>query len=228
MNEENTRCLYQQEKGQMHQPVGGKGPFNRRRSTPAPDRANTQWSLGLSHDAFTNGRRFRVLAVVDDYTRECLALVPHTSLSGLQVARELDAICRRGIPRIIVSANGNFLTLMAISEWFEQTGINLLFLPPRPFAQDAFVKGFIRRFRQACLDGTRFSTLNEVHSAIKTWKKEYHAHLKRSALRNTAPTEPPEPDAYPGQEFLKSSGLASMTRLPWLPPRTAKSSRNGG
>jgi putative transposase len=67
-----------------------------------PNGANERWSLDFVSDAFTDGRRFRVLAVVDDYTRECLALVADTSLSGLRVARELDAlIMRRGRPMTI-------------------------------------------------------------------------------------------------------------------------------
>ncbi len=83
-------------------------------SHPRPDRANVRWSLDFVSDAFTDGRRFRVLAVVDDYTRECLALVADTSLSGLRVTRELDASARyRGRPATIVSDNGTELTSMA-------------------------------------------------------------------------------------------------------------------
>ena len=71
-----------------------------------PDRANVRWSLDFLSDTISDGRRFRVLAIVDDYTRECLALVADTSLSGLRVARELDAIIRlRGRPGTIVSDN---------------------------------------------------------------------------------------------------------------------------
>jgi putative transposase len=73
--------------------------------------------------AFTDGRRFRVLAVVDDFTRECLTLVPDTSISGLRVARELDAIIAvRGEPRTCVSDNGTELTSMAILAWTRSGG----------------------------------------------------------------------------------------------------------
>ncbi|PAQ07701.1 hypothetical protein CIT26_20585 [Mesorhizobium temperatum] len=72
----------------------------------APGRMNERWSLDFVSDAFTDGRRFRVLAVVDDFTRECLALVADTSLSGARVVWELDAvIARRGRSRTIVSDN---------------------------------------------------------------------------------------------------------------------------
>jgi putative transposase len=75
-------------------------------------------------DALACGRRFRILAVVDDFTRECLALVVDTSLSGARVARELDAIIAvRGKPLMIVSDNGTELTSMAILKWTQDSGI---------------------------------------------------------------------------------------------------------
>lgn len=80
--------------------------------------------LDFGSDAFTDGRRFRVLAVVDDFTRECVALIADISLSGLRVTRELDTvIARRGRPRTIVSDNGTELTSMAILRWCQQTRI---------------------------------------------------------------------------------------------------------
>jgi putative transposase len=83
---------------------GRKRALGTRRPMLVPDRANASWSLDFVYDTFTDGRRFRVLAVVDDYTRECLALIADTSLSGLRVVRELDAIIRwRGRPDTIVS-----------------------------------------------------------------------------------------------------------------------------
>ena len=88
-----------------------------------PQGPNQRWSLDFLSDALTDGRRFRILAIVDDFTRECLALVADTSLSGLRVARELDAvIARRGRPAMIVSDNGTELTSMAILRWSQEPG----------------------------------------------------------------------------------------------------------
>ena len=81
-------------------------------------RANARWSLDFVHDQFACGRRFRVLNVVDDVTRECLAAIPDTSISGRRVARELTALIeRRGKPGMIVSDNGTKLTSNAILKW---------------------------------------------------------------------------------------------------------------
>ena len=83
-----------------------------------PHRANARRSVDFVSDAFTNGRRFRVLAVIDDYTRECLALIADTSLSGARVVRELDAIIAwLGRPATIVSDNGTELTSIVVLRW---------------------------------------------------------------------------------------------------------------
>jgi len=97
MNHKKLRRLYAEEKLQVRKRGGRKRPM------VLPGRTNERWSLDFVSDAFTDGRRFRVLAVVDDYSRECLALVADTSLSGLRVTRELDALIHlRGKPVTVV------------------------------------------------------------------------------------------------------------------------------
>ena len=91
-----------------------------------PSGPNQRWSLDFASDCFTDGRRFRILAIVDDFTRESLALIPDTSLSGTRVARELDAlIARRGRPKSCVSDNGTELTSVAILTWSQVSGVEL-------------------------------------------------------------------------------------------------------
>jgi putative transposase len=101
MNLKKLRRLYSEEKLQVRKRGGRKRALGTRRPMVLPQAANERWSLDFISDAFTDGRRFRVLAVVDDFTRECLTLIADTSLSGTRVARELDAIiARRGRPRV--------------------------------------------------------------------------------------------------------------------------------
>jgi putative transposase len=89
-----------------------------------PQGANQRWSLDFVSDVLADGRRFRVLVIVDDFTRECLALVVDTSVSGRRVARELDAIVAvRSKPLMIVSDNGTELTSHAIMRWQEERGV---------------------------------------------------------------------------------------------------------
>ena len=106
------------------------------------------------------GRRFRILAIVDDFTRECLALVADTSLPGLRVARELDAvISRRGRPAMIVSDNGTELTSMTMLRWSQEKGIEWHYIAPGKPQQNAFVESFNGRLRDECLNETLFTSL---------------------------------------------------------------------
>ena len=151
---------------------------------------NARWSLDFVSDTFTDGRRFRVLAVVDDYTREGLALIADTSLSGLRVVRELDAIIRwRGRPATIVSDNGTELTSMAVLRWCQQSGVEWHYIAPGKPTQNAFVESFNGRFRDECLNDTLYSTLSEARSTISSWREDYNQHRPHSALGNITPAE---------------------------------------
>jgi putative transposase len=155
-----------------------------------PDEVNARWSLDFVGDALTDGRRFRVLAVVDDFSRECLALVADNSLSGPRVVRELDAIIScRGRPSAIVSDNGTELTSMAILRWCQQTGVEWHYIAPGKPTQNGFIESFNDRFRDECLNETLFSTLPEARAAIKAWKEDYNYQRPHSALGNIPPAE---------------------------------------
>jgi putative transposase len=107
---------------QVRRRGGRKRALGTRAPMTLPQGPNQRWSLDFLSDAFADGRRFRILAIVDDFTRECLALVPDTSLPGLRVVRELDTlIASRGRPAMCVSDNGTELTGMAILRWSQQT-----------------------------------------------------------------------------------------------------------
>jgi putative transposase len=115
MNHKKQRRLYREEKLQGRKCGGRKRALGTRRPMLVPEAVNRRWSLDFVSSALTDVRRFRILAVVDDYSREYLTLVADTSLSGLRVARELDAlIAWRDRPKMVVSDNGTELTSMAI------------------------------------------------------------------------------------------------------------------
>lgn len=152
MNQKKLRRLYREEKLQVRRRGGRKRALVTRRPILVPDRTNVRWSLDFVSDAFTDGRRFRVLAVVDDFSRECLALVADTSLSGLRVTRELDALLAiRGRPATIVSDNGTELTSMAVLKWCQQSGVEWHYIAPGKPMQNGFVESFNGRFRDECL-----------------------------------------------------------------------------
>ncbi|WP_439616897.1 integrase core domain-containing protein, partial [Shinella sp.] len=140
--------------------------------------------------AFTDGRRFRVLAIVDDFTRECLALVADTSLSGLRVTRELDVVmAKRGRPHTIVSDNGTELTSMAILRSCQQTRVEWHYIAPGKPMQNGFVEGFNGSFRDECLNETLFSSLLQARAEITAWKEDYNRQRPHSSLGNITPNE---------------------------------------
>lgn len=106
INLKKLRRLYREERLQVRRRGGRKRALGTRSPMLLPAGPNHRWSLDFMSDAFTDGRRFRVLCVVDDFTRECLALVADTSISGVRVARELDVLIgNRGKPLTVVSDN---------------------------------------------------------------------------------------------------------------------------
>ena len=190
MNLEKLRRLYREEKLQMRRRGGRKRALGTRRPMLLPDAPNIRWSLDFASDALTDGRRFRVLAVVDDSSRECLALVADKSLSGHRVVRELDAaIARRGRPAMVVSDNGRELTSMAILSWCQRTGIQWHYMAPGTPKQNGFVESFNGRFRDELLSETLFLTLSEARQQIRAWQDDYNHHRPHSGLGNMTPAE---------------------------------------
>ena len=190
VNQKKLRRLYREEKLQVRKRGGRKRALGTRRPMLVPERANERWSLDFVSDAFTDGRRFRVLAIVDDFSRECLSLVADTSLSGLRVTRELTAItARRGRPKTIVSDNGTELTSMAVLRWCQETRIDWHYIAPGKPMQNAFVESFNGSFRDELLNETLFSSLAEAHEKITAWKDDYNRHRPHSSLGNLTPEE---------------------------------------
>ena len=136
-----------------------------RRSTAASRccrcvRANQRWSLDFVSDMLLDGRRFRILAIVDDFTRECLCLVADTSPSGARVARELDGlVARRGKPLGCVSDDGTELTSLAILRWSQERGVDWHYIAPSKPTQNAFIESFNGRLRDELLNETLFTSL---------------------------------------------------------------------
>ncbi len=155
-----------------------------------PQGRNQRWSLDFVSDALVDSRRFRILAVVDDFTRECLALVVDSSLSGVRVARELERLAEvRSLPLMIVSDNGTELTSHAILRWQEERGIEWHYIAPGKPQQNGFVESFNGRLRDECLNEHLFGSLKEARQIIEAWKIDYNAHRPHTSLSGLTPTE---------------------------------------
>jgi putative transposase len=162
------------------------------RGDPAPtvSRMNQRWSLDFVHDMLDSGRRIRTLNIVDDFTRECLAIEVDTSLSGRRVARTLDAIAAvRGYPETLVMDNGTELTSVVMLCWARDRRVRLHYIQPGKPTQNAYIESFNGRFRDECLNEHEFTTLAEARSIIEDWRLDYNAARPHQSLSNRTPEE---------------------------------------
>jgi putative transposase len=185
VNHKKFRRIYREEKLQVRRRGGRKRALGTRRPMVVPNGPNQRWSLDFVSDALTDGHRFRILTVVGDHTRENLALVADTSLSGLRVTRELDRlIAARGAPCMIVSDNGTEFTSMAILRWVQETGIDWHYIAPGKPTQNAFIESFNGKLRDECLNETLFRSLAEAREMLEAWQEDYNSqdHIRRWAI----------------------------------------------
>lgn len=188
MNHKKLRRLYREERLQVRRRGGRKRALGSRAPMAIPQGPNQRWSLDFVSDTLTDGRRFRILAVVDDFTRECLCLAADTSLSGIRVARELDAIiAARGRPAMCVSDNGTELTSTAILCWCQETRVEWHYIAPGKPTQNAFIESFNGRLRDELLNETLFVSLAHARAVLAAWRLDYNTIRPHSGLGNLAP-----------------------------------------
>ena len=188
MNPKKLYRLYREEGLSVRRRRGRKRATGTRAPMTIPQAPNQRWSLDFVADVLSWGRRFRVLAVVDDFTREALALVADTSIGGLRVTRELDTlILHRGRPAMIVSDNGTELTSRAVLDWTNRTTVEWHYIAPGKPVQNAFVESFIGKFRDECLNEEIFTSLAEARAVIERWQCDYNQVRPHSAHGGLTP-----------------------------------------
>src|SRR5271166_3481776 len=154
-----------------------------------PHAVNQRWSLDFVSDTLADGRRFRILCVVDDFSRECLATVADTSLSGVRVVRELDRLTlERVTPRVIVSDNGTELTSMAVLSWATDR-VGWHYIQPGKPVQNACIESFNSKLRDECLNEHVFRDLAEARRIIEAWRHDYNWFRPHSSLGALTPRE---------------------------------------
>ena len=182
--------IYREEGLKVRRPGGRKWTLGTRAPMMLPQGLNQRWSLDIVSDALGCGRRFRILCVVDDFTRACLALVADTSLSGARVAREFVAIVAlRGKPLAVVSDNGTELTSTSILRWSQERQVEWHYIAPGKPTQNAFVESFIGRLRDECLNETLFTSMPQARAVLATWRQDYNTIRPHSKLGGCTPAE---------------------------------------
>jgi putative transposase len=183
VNRKRVQRIYREERLTVRRRGGRKRAIGTRRPMEIPLAANQRWSLDFVSDQMTDGRRFRILTVIDNCTRECLALVADTSLSGGRVARELDAVIRqRGRPDTIVSDNGTEYTSNAILGWADDAGVGWHYIAPGKPQQNGYNESFNGRLRDELLNETLFRSLPHARSVLEDWRRDYNEERPHSKL----------------------------------------------
>lgn len=160
MNWKKLYRLYREEALTVRKRGGRKRAIGTRAPMTIPQGPNQRWSLDFVSDALADGRRFRILCVIDDFSRECLATVVDTSISGIRVARELDRIAEmRGFPCMVVSDNGTELTSNAMLKWQEDRQVEWHYIAPGKPMQNGLVESFNGRLRDECLNEHLLGTI---------------------------------------------------------------------
>lgn len=184
VNKKRVQRLYRDKRLTVRRRGGRKRAMGTRRPIETPSAPNQRWSLDFVSDQLTDCRRFRILAVVDDCTGECLALVADTSLSGLRVARELDAIiAKRGYrPDMIVSDNGTGYTSNAILAWADETRVGWHCIAPGKPQQNGSIESFNHRLRDELLNETLFRSLPHAQVVLEAGRHDYNKERPHSKL----------------------------------------------
>lgn len=190
VNHKKVYRIYREEGLQVKQRKRRKRPMGTRSLFRTTEGVNQRWALDFVSDSLMDGRRFRILTVIDEYSRECLALVADMSLSGHRLAQELDRFIEaRGHPEVIVSDNGTEMTSNAILTWQNDTNVQWHYIAPGKPMQNGFIESFNGRLRDECLNQTLFESLDHARVILAQWKEDYNMFRPHSSLRGKTPAE---------------------------------------
>lgn len=158
--------------------------------TPKATRPNQKWSMDFMSAKLLDGRWFRVLTVIDQFTRECLALVADRALNGHRVALALSqVIAERAVPESITADNGSEFSGKAMDAWSYQYGVHLEFIRPGKPIDNGYVESFNGRLRDEFMNVETFFDLSEVREKLERWRQDYNQARPHSALADRSPEE---------------------------------------
>jgi putative transposase len=170
-----------------------------------PSAANHTWAMDFVHDSLLNGRRFRALTIIDQWSRECPAIEVNVSLTGERVASALERLrVTRGLPTVIQSDNGCEFTSRVMDHWAYEHGVKLQFIEPGKPIQNAFIESFNSRLREECLNAEVFVSLDDARRKIEQWRQEYNRERPHSSLGYLTP-----------EAFAALTRSAPATRTAW-------------
>ena len=165
------------------------GPFERK-PLPKPEAANQSWSMDFVSDGLADGRRLRCLTIVDDCTRECVAIEVDTSITGTRVKAVLERLADvRGLPRSITVDHGPEFEGQVLDAWAYERGVQLSFIRPGKPNENPYIESFNGKFRDECLNEHWFITMAQARRTIEAWRIEYNTERPHSSLGDLTPEE---------------------------------------
>lgn len=189
-NHKKTHRLYVEAALQVRKRKKRRRSAIMRRPLVLPSRPNQRWSMDFMSDQLSSGRRIRLFNVIDDFTRQCLAIVVDVSINGQRVARELTRLIDLyGRPEFIVCDNGTEYTSLVMFDWAQRSGVGLQFIQPGKPSQNGFCESFNGRVRDECLNESLFSNLREAQEITAKWRNAYNTERPHSALNWATPNE---------------------------------------
>ena len=157
---------------------------------PSPARANQRWSMDFVSDRLADGRWFRILTIVDQYTRECLCAHAERSQTGASVVDQVDRlVALRGAPESITTDNGGEFAGQAMDAWAHRVGVKLDFIRPGRPVQNGYIESFNGRLRDECLNTEVFQTVADAREKIELWRRDYNQQRPHSSLADRTPEE---------------------------------------
>lgn len=188
INHKRTERIYREEGLSLRRKRSRKLPAAARVPLEPALRPNQRWSIDFIHDQLSSGRRFRCMTLVDDCTRQCLAIHVDTSIGGAAVVDVLEGLCSAlGAPKSITSDNGPEFTGKAMHLWAQRRGIHLNHIQPGKPMQNAFIESFNGTFRDDCLNQHWFNSIQEARLLINHWRHEYNQLRPHSSIGRIPP-----------------------------------------
>lgn len=190
VNHKRVYRLYREEGLTVRRRKRKRAAARERVPVAAPVRANQGWSMDFMADALGSGRRFRTLNVVDEYTREALAIEVDTSLPGARVVRVLEQLRQQGRKaEWIVTDNGPEFTGQRLDQWAFENGVRLEPIRPGRPMENGYIESFNGKMREECLNEMWFTDLADARQRIEAWRLDYNTQRPHSALGYQTPVE---------------------------------------
>jgi len=189
-NHKRIERVYREEKLQVRRRNRKRISHGDREPLAQPQGVNELWAMDFVSDSVADGRRLKILTILDCYSRESIGMVVDTSIGGVRVARALEEIgAGRGYPKQIMTDNGPEFTGSALDAWAYARDVKLHFIEPGKPMQNGYIESFNGRLRDECLNDNWFVSLDDARQIVEAWRIDYNRERPHSALGYMTPVE---------------------------------------